>query len=222
MVIRELNREECLRVLAQAEVARLACAHENQPYVVPVSLAYDETSGCLYGFTTPGQKVEWMRTNPLVCVEVDEIAACDRWVSVIATGRYEELPAAPEPDEEPAPARQGLAREPGLPCAANRGDLQSEEGAGNSERKRAWHVLKTRPRWWEPGSAAWAARAQRDSDEPFVLVYYKIRIDHVTGHETTRDTRDAAPAPPAGKWEWMHRTLVRLFGVGPKDGGLAP
>ena len=52
--------------------------------VVPVYLAYDEASGCLYGFTTPGQKVEWMRANPLVCVEVDEIAAYDQWVSVIA------------------------------------------------------------------------------------------------------------------------------------------
>src|SRR5450631_2353862 len=92
MVIHEMSREQCLRVLARAGVARLACAHENQPYVVPVHLAYDEASGCLYGFTTPGQKVEWMRANPQVCVEVDEIAAYDQWVSVIAMGHYEELP----------------------------------------------------------------------------------------------------------------------------------
>src|SRR5450755_4358697 len=92
MVIREMCREECLRVLAGARLARLGCARENQPYVVPVYLAYDEASGCLYGFTTPGQKIEWMRGNPLVCVEVDEVAAYDQWVSVIVNGRYEELP----------------------------------------------------------------------------------------------------------------------------------
>ena len=34
-----------------------------------------KASGCLYGFTTPGQKVEWMRANPLVCVEVKQGAA---------------------------------------------------------------------------------------------------------------------------------------------------
>src|SRR4051812_24216781 len=96
MVIREMSRGECLRVLAGARVARLACSRENQPYVVPVSLVYEATSGCLYGFTTPGQKVEWMRANPLVCVEVDEVAACDQWVSVIAMGRYEELPESPQ------------------------------------------------------------------------------------------------------------------------------
>src|ERR1022692_3412894 len=101
MVIREMSREECLRVLAKAKLARLACAHENQPYVVPVYLAYHEAYECLYGFTTPGQKVEWMRANPLVCVEVDEIVAYDQWVSVIAFGRYEELPETPETPETP-------------------------------------------------------------------------------------------------------------------------
>ena len=44
MVIREMNREECHRVLAGARLARLGCAHENQPYVVPVYLAYHQSS----------------------------------------------------------------------------------------------------------------------------------------------------------------------------------
>jgi len=92
MLIREMSREECLRMLAGATLGRLACAQENQPYVVPVYLAYDEVSGCLYGFTTCGQKIEWMRANPLACVEVDEVAANDQWRSLVAIGRYEELP----------------------------------------------------------------------------------------------------------------------------------
>ena len=81
MVIREMSREECLQVLADARLARLACAFENQPYVVPVYLAYHQPARgepCLYGFTTQGQKVEWMRANPLVCVEVDEVHTSDQ------------------------------------------------------------------------------------------------------------------------------------------------
>ena len=183
MVIREMSKEECLRVLAGAMLARLACAKENQPYVIPVYLAYHEASGCLYGFTTPGQKVEWMRANPLVCVEVDEIAAYDKWVSVIATGRYEELPETPGCDDE---------------------------------RLQAWQVLKTHPMWWEPGSTAWAARTHRDSAEPFISVYYRIRIDRVTGHDATRDARDAiscaVPVPPAGRFGGLRKTLTRVFG----------
>jgi len=103
MMIHEMSREECLRVLAGARLARLACAYENQPYIVPAYFAYHAPPGgdaCLYGFTTAGQKVEWMRANPLVCVEVDEFVSFDQWVSVIAFGRYEELPDVPGRNRE--------------------------------------------------------------------------------------------------------------------------
>src|ERR1022692_4174617 len=155
MVIREMSRERCLRELAGARLARLACAHENQPYVVPVYLAYHEASGCLYGFTTPGQKVEWMRANPLVCVEVDEVAAYDQWVSVIAFGRYEELPEVPGSD-----GARGRAPE--------RSDSRPDEC--DDERGRAWQALKSDPMWDEPGRTAWAARAHRDSAELLIPI----------------------------------------------------
>jgi uncharacterized protein len=187
MMIRELSREECLRVLARARLARLACSHENQPYVIPVYLAYDEASECLYGFTTPGQKIEWMRANPLVCVEVDEIAAYDQWVSVIVIGRYEELPATPgsngvhlRSSERPQQVREAVL-------------AQSTNGSEESDdqRERAWEVLKTHPMWEEPGCTAWAARDQGDSAKSIISVFYRIPVDSVTGHEATRNARDA-------------------------------
>lgn len=207
MVIREMSREECLRVLAGARLVRLACAHENQPYVVPVYLAYHQPSGgeaCLYGFTTPGQKVAWMRANPLVCVEVDEVAAYDQWVSVIAMGRYEELPETPGNDgaRGRAPERSRQVGEAMPAWSADRSHRECDDNEGcDDERERAWQILKTHPMWEEPGCTAWAARAHRDSAEPVISVYYRIRIDRVTGHEATRDARDAisyaVPAPPA-------------------------
>ncbi|WP_020476439.1 pyridoxamine 5'-phosphate oxidase family protein [Zavarzinella formosa] len=112
MLIREMSREECFRALAGSRLARLACSRENQPYVVPVYLALHEASECLYGFTTFGQKVEWMRANPLVCVETGEVAANNQWVSVIAFGRYEELPERPGNDKERLMAWQVLKTDP--------------------------------------------------------------------------------------------------------------
>ena len=197
MVIREMSREECLKVLAEARLARLACAHDNQPYVVPVYLAYHQSSSgekCLYGFTTPGQKVNWMRANRQVCVEVDEVAAYDQWVSVIAIGRYEELSEIAGSDSE-----RGRAPE----RSDSRLHERSDEEGGDDQGERAWHALKTHPMWQEPGNAAWAARAHRDSSKPLVPIFYRIRIDHVSGHEATRDAKGpisyAVPAPsPAG------------------------
>lgn len=35
----------------------------------------------LYAISAIGQKIEWMRANPLVCVEVDNITSDDEWMS---------------------------------------------------------------------------------------------------------------------------------------------
>jgi nitroimidazol reductase NimA-like FMN-containing flavoprotein (pyridoxamine 5'-phosphate oxidase superfamily) len=34
---------------------------------------------------------KWMRANPLVCVETEEVVSPHQWASVIIFGRYEEL-----------------------------------------------------------------------------------------------------------------------------------
>ncbi len=94
VLIQELSREESLQLLARAHLGRLACAHESQPYVVPIYFAYDNEY--LYSFSTVGQKIEWMRANPKVCVEADEVASPQQWASVIVFGHYEELPNVPE------------------------------------------------------------------------------------------------------------------------------
>ena len=94
MLIQELSRQESLDLLARAYLGRLACAHKSQPYIVPFYFAYDHE--CLYSFSTVGKKIEWMRANPKVCVEADEVASPQQWVSVVVFGRYEELPNIPE------------------------------------------------------------------------------------------------------------------------------
>lgn len=94
MVVQKMTLEECRTALAEAEVARLACERGGQPYVVPVYLAYD--GKCLYGFSTLGQKIECMRANPLVCMEIDDVKSQAHWMSVVVFGRYEELPDSPD------------------------------------------------------------------------------------------------------------------------------
>ena len=89
MMINEITGEECREVLARGSIGRLGCSLDNQPYVVPICFAYEHDY--FYVFSTFGQKIEWMRANPKVCVQVDEIVNQSQWVSVIANGTYEEL-----------------------------------------------------------------------------------------------------------------------------------
>lgn len=98
MVVEQMSREECLDFIGGKRLVRLACAHENQPYVMPIHVARDGDR--LYAFTTTGQKIEWMRENPLVCVEADESASLEKWCSVVAFGRYVELQKTSELEDE--------------------------------------------------------------------------------------------------------------------------
>lgn len=93
MVIEEMTYHECCAVLAETNLARLACANNNQPYIVPVHLEFHDSF--LYGFAGLGQRIEWMRENPLVCVEVDRLTSDTQWETVVVVGRYEELPDLP-------------------------------------------------------------------------------------------------------------------------------
>jgi nitroimidazol reductase NimA-like FMN-containing flavoprotein (pyridoxamine 5'-phosphate oxidase superfamily) len=94
VLIEDLPLQTCLDLLSRVRSGRLACAHESQPYVVPIYFAYHHN--CLYSFSTVGQKIEWMRANSKVCVEADEVGSTRQWMSVVVFGRYEELPDAPE------------------------------------------------------------------------------------------------------------------------------
>ena len=98
MIIRELSATECHDVLRRATIARLGCARENQPYVVPVHVYFD--GDCLYSFATLGQKIAWMRENPQVCVQVDDIVDRFHWATVVAFGRYEELLHMPRHEDD--------------------------------------------------------------------------------------------------------------------------
>lgn len=72
MIVKEMTREECAVVVSNSRIARLACANENQPYIVPIYFA--SAGNHLYSFSMPWQKIDWMRANPKVCIQIDEFA----------------------------------------------------------------------------------------------------------------------------------------------------
>ena len=96
MLIHELTASECRKELLGGGLGRLACSRENQPYVVPLYFAFDGED--IYAFSMLGQKIEWMRTNPLVCLEIDRVESTRDWTCVIVMGRYEEIDESDDPD----------------------------------------------------------------------------------------------------------------------------
>ena len=126
MRIHELNAAECEEILARSDLGRLGCARENQPYIVPIHFAFDSARRCLYAFSTVGQKIDWMRHNPKVCVEVEDVTDKNHWTTVLAFGRYEEMDDSPA-DKAALKAAENLFSERPewwLPAAAKVGSRE--------------------------------------------------------------------------------------------------
>jgi len=122
MVIHELTRSECLEILGRIQLGRLACCRDDHPYIVPISFNFDGEH--LYSFATLGQKIVWMRANPNVCVEVDDIEDRFHWTTVLVFGRYEELRSPVEHEQARERARHLFEKreEWWQPAAAKAGD----------------------------------------------------------------------------------------------------
>ncbi len=110
MLIQEIIKGDCLAFLKSTRLGRLACSKDGQPYITPF---YFSLSGnYLYSFSTVGQHIDWMRTNPLVCVETDKVVTSHEWLSIVVMGRYEELPDTPDWQRERSIAHELLQSNP--------------------------------------------------------------------------------------------------------------
>lgn len=98
MLIEEMSHPACIEFLERVRFGRLACEQAGQPYVTPFYFVCHQDA--LYSFSTVGQKVSWMRANPRVCIEADEVTSAQKWISVVVYGRYEELRPEPQYDAE--------------------------------------------------------------------------------------------------------------------------
>ena len=96
MQVHDLSAGECWEVLSRSHIGRLACARADQPYIVPISFSYDVLANCIFSFSAVGKKVDWMRENAKVCLEVEEISDRFNWTTVVVYGRYEEIRDAPD------------------------------------------------------------------------------------------------------------------------------
>ncbi|HEU4573806.1 MAG TPA: pyridoxamine 5'-phosphate oxidase family protein [Chitinophagaceae bacterium] len=85
----ELNTTQIDNLLLSQVIGRLACCEDQQPYIIPVTYAYDGKH--IIGQTSEGMKLDIIRKNPFVCFEVDQMLDMANWQSVIISGKFEEL-----------------------------------------------------------------------------------------------------------------------------------
>ena len=87
--VEDMPPVEMHNLLQTASFGHLGCAHNGRPYVVPMHYAYDGKE--LYFFTTEGMKTQFMKDNPRVCLQVEEVSDSSHWRSAMVIGRAERL-----------------------------------------------------------------------------------------------------------------------------------
>lgn len=88
-MVRTLADPEIWDLVETGSFGHLGCHADGETYVVPISYARDGDR--LVGMTSAGRKIEMMRRNPNVCVQVDEVRSLTQWRSAILWGTFEEL-----------------------------------------------------------------------------------------------------------------------------------
>jgi nitroimidazol reductase NimA-like FMN-containing flavoprotein (pyridoxamine 5'-phosphate oxidase superfamily) len=91
VLIHELTDEECAAVLERTSLGRLGYTEGTQPFIVPTFFAFDREANRVFAFSHVGRKIEAMRVNPRVCLEVEDIHDNGRWTTVLAIGRFREI-----------------------------------------------------------------------------------------------------------------------------------
>jgi len=89
MSISKLGDRDSLAILREGTLGRLGCIAADWPYVVPVNYFFDGRD--IYIHTLPGKKLDALRANPRVCLQVDDIKDSYNWRSMIAYGTFEEV-----------------------------------------------------------------------------------------------------------------------------------
>jgi nitroimidazol reductase NimA-like FMN-containing flavoprotein (pyridoxamine 5'-phosphate oxidase superfamily) len=87
--VEDMAPAEMHELLQRQSFGHLGCARDGRPYVVPLNYAYDGKD--FYFFTTEGMKTQFIRANPQVCLQVEEVIDSTHWRSVMVIGKAEQI-----------------------------------------------------------------------------------------------------------------------------------
>nr|WP_294900727.1 pyridoxamine 5'-phosphate oxidase family protein [uncultured Pedobacter sp.] len=91
--MKDLQIKEILTLLNEKHIGHLAFISENKPYTVPITYYYDQKDSIL-AYSKEGYKIEAMRKNPNVSLQVEHIDDVENWYSALVHGLFEEVVGA--------------------------------------------------------------------------------------------------------------------------------
>lgn len=91
--MKDLQTKEVITLLNNNYIGHLAFIDNGRPYTIPITYYYDQKDAIL-AYAGEGHKIEAMRQNTNVSLQVEEVNDVDNWQSVLVHGVYEEVEGA--------------------------------------------------------------------------------------------------------------------------------
>jgi hypothetical protein len=89
----DLRPKECIDLLNNNYIGHLAYISEGKPFTVPITYYYDQKDSIL-AYASEGHKIEAMRKNTAVSLQVEEINGVKDWISILVHGEFKEITGA--------------------------------------------------------------------------------------------------------------------------------
>lgn len=84
-----LEEKEIKFILENNYIGQLGYIYENNPYVVPITYYFDKENNSIICYSADGHKMNAMRKNSSVALQVAEIDTVTNWKSVLVHGTFE-------------------------------------------------------------------------------------------------------------------------------------
>ncbi|WP_179336688.1 pyridoxamine 5'-phosphate oxidase family protein [Winogradskyella ludwigii] len=90
-MFRTLTEKESIALLMLNYIGSLSYIHRDKPFVVPITYFFDMENSVIIGYSGEGHKIDAMRKNKNVSMNVLDIDSVNSWKSVLVHGTFEEL-----------------------------------------------------------------------------------------------------------------------------------
>ncbi|WP_035479678.1 pyridoxamine 5'-phosphate oxidase family protein [Gelidibacter mesophilus] len=86
-----LEEKDCLYILKNDYLGHLSYIYQNRPFVVPITYFYDAERHVIICYSAEGHKMNAMRKNNQVALNVVDVDGLTKWKSVMIHGKFEQL-----------------------------------------------------------------------------------------------------------------------------------
>ncbi|WP_028281926.1 pyridoxamine 5'-phosphate oxidase family protein [Olleya marilimosa] len=89
-MFKNLEEKEIEYILENNYIGQLGYIFNNTPYVVPITYFFDKESNAIICYSGDGHKMNAMRKNPKVSLQISDVNTVTNWKSVLVHGNFEQ------------------------------------------------------------------------------------------------------------------------------------